>query len=77
MVVREAGAAETALRLEIVPGSRQAVLRVEACGVCFHDVVTRNGTLKAGIRTPFIPGHEICPVSPGSRRTACRTTATG
>jgi len=62
--VREPGPAATALRLETVPdptpGPRQAVLRVEACGVCFHDVVTRNGTLKAGIRTPFIPGHEIC-----------------
>ena len=64
MVIREAGPAATALRLETVPdpapGPRQVVLRVEACGVCFHDVVTRNGTLKAGIRMPLIPGHEIC-----------------
>lgn len=63
MVIREAGPA-TALRLETVPdpapGPRQVVLRVEACGVCFHDVVTRNGTLKAGIRMPLIPGHEVC-----------------
>jgi D-arabinose 1-dehydrogenase-like Zn-dependent alcohol dehydrogenase len=64
MVIRAAGPAETALRLETVPdptpGPRQLVLRVEACGVCFHDVVTRNGTLKAGIRMPLIPGHEVC-----------------
>lgn len=64
IVVRETGPAETALRLETLPdpapGPGQAVLRVEACGVCFHDVVTRNGTLKAGIALPFIPGHEIC-----------------
>lgn len=64
MVIREPGPAATALRLETVPdptpGPRQVVLRVEACGVCFHDVVTRNGTLKAGIRMPLIPGHEVC-----------------
>lgn len=64
MVVRAPGPAETALRLETVPdpapGAGQVVLQVEACGVCFHDVVTRNGTLKAGVETPFIPGHEIC-----------------
>jgi D-arabinose 1-dehydrogenase-like Zn-dependent alcohol dehydrogenase len=64
MVVRATGPAETALRLETLPdpspGPGQAVLRVEACGVCFHDVVTRNGTLKAGIALPLIPGHEVC-----------------
>ncbi len=63
MVVREPGPAETALRLETVPDPApapgQVVLRVEACGVCFHDVVTRNGTLKAGVAPPFIPGHEV------------------
>ncbi|MGG5809490.1 alcohol dehydrogenase catalytic domain-containing protein [Falsiroseomonas sp. CW058] len=64
MVVRTPGPAAAALRPETLPdptpGPGQVVLRVEACGVCFHDVVTRNGTLKAGIEPPFIPGHEIC-----------------
>ena len=64
MVVRAPGPAETALRLETVPdpapGPGQVVLQVEACGVCFHDVVARNGTLKAGVETPFVPGHEVC-----------------
>lgn len=41
------------------PGRLDVVIHVEACGVCFHDIVTRNGTLKAGIRMPLIPGHEI------------------
>nr|WP_237182646.1 zinc-binding dehydrogenase [Roseomonas marmotae] len=41
------------------PGPREVVVAVAHCGVCFHDVVTRNGTLKAGVETPFIPGHEI------------------
>ncbi|MEA2873901.1 MAG: acryloyl-coenzyme reductase, partial [Hyphomicrobiales bacterium] len=30
-----------------------------ACGVCFHDIVTRNGTLKFGVQMPCILGHEI------------------
>ncbi|MBS0638304.1 MAG: alcohol dehydrogenase catalytic domain-containing protein [Proteobacteria bacterium] len=34
-------------------------IRVEACGVCFHDVVTRNGTLRRGVEMPLIPGHEV------------------
>ena len=64
VVVRVPGPAETALQLETLPdpspGPGQVVLQVEACGVCFHDVVTRNGTLKAGVEPPFIPGHEVC-----------------
>jgi D-arabinose 1-dehydrogenase-like Zn-dependent alcohol dehydrogenase len=64
MVVRRTGSAQESLLLETLadpsPAPGQVVLRVEACGVCFHDVVTRNGTLKAGIALPLIPGHEIC-----------------
>lgn len=62
VVVRETGGPE-ALVLETVadpaPAPGEVVIQVAACGVCFHDVVTRNGTLKAGIRLPFIPGHEV------------------
>ena len=35
------------------------LIKVEACGVCFHDVVTRNGVLKRGVQMPLIPGHEM------------------
>jgi len=35
------------------------VLKVHSCGVCFHDVLTRNGTLKAGVRLPCVLGHEV------------------
>lgn len=28
------------------------LIRVESCGVCFHDVVTRNGVLRRGIKMP-------------------------
>ena len=28
------------------------MIKVDACGVCFHDIVTRNGTLKSGVQMP-------------------------
>ncbi|HZA49607.1 MAG TPA: SDR family NAD(P)-dependent oxidoreductase [Myxococcaceae bacterium] len=62
MVVRKPGGLE-AMRLEDVPdpvpGAREVLIEVEACGVCFHDLLTRNGTLKAGVRMPCVLGHEI------------------
>jgi 2-desacetyl-2-hydroxyethyl bacteriochlorophyllide A dehydrogenase len=62
MVVRHTGGPE-ALVLETLPdpapAPHEVVVAVAHCGVCFHDVVARNGTLKAGVQTPFIPGHEI------------------
>jgi acryloyl-coenzyme A reductase len=61
-VVRATGGPD-ALMIESIPepqpGLRDVLIKVEACGVCFHDVVTRNGTLKAGVRLPFVPGHEV------------------
>jgi D-arabinose 1-dehydrogenase-like Zn-dependent alcohol dehydrogenase len=44
------------------PRARDVVVRIKACGVCFHDVVVRNGTMKAGVEMPLIPGHEIAGV---------------
>jgi hypothetical protein len=41
------------------PGRKDVVIKVDSCGVCFHDIVTRNGTLKAGVKMPLILGHEI------------------
>jgi D-arabinose 1-dehydrogenase-like Zn-dependent alcohol dehydrogenase len=41
------------------PGPKDVVIKVDACGVCFHDIVTRNGTLKFGVQMPCILGHEI------------------
>lgn len=62
MVVRKPGGIE-AMRLETIPdpepGPKDVIIRVEACGVCFHDVLTRNGTLKAGVKMPCVLGHEI------------------
>lgn len=63
VVVRQPGTADEALVIENVadpdPAPREVIIQVNACGVCFHDIVTRNGTLKAGIRMPLIPGHEV------------------
>jgi D-arabinose 1-dehydrogenase-like Zn-dependent alcohol dehydrogenase len=62
MVVRAPGGADV-LTIEQIPdptpGPKDVVIKVDACGVCFHDIVTRNGTLKAGVKMPCILGHEI------------------
>lgn len=62
MVVRAPGDAD-ALRLEDVPvpalRANDVLIRTAACGVCFHDVVTRNGVMKRGVSMPLIPGHEV------------------
>lgn len=62
MVLREAGTADV-MRCEEVPSPRlgpdDVLIQVKACGVCFHDVVTRNGVLKYRIEMPLIPGHEV------------------
>ena len=38
---------------------RDVRIAVAACGVCFHDVVVRNGTFHMGVAIPVIPGHEV------------------
>lgn len=62
IVVRETGGVEV-MRLDDVeppePRPNEVRIEVEACGVCFHDVVTRNGVMKRGVSLPFIPGHEV------------------
>jgi D-arabinose 1-dehydrogenase-like Zn-dependent alcohol dehydrogenase len=42
-----------------VANPKDVIIKVDACGVCFHDIVTRNGTLKFGVQMPCILGHEI------------------
>ena len=39
--------------------ARDVLIRVDTCGVCFHDVVIRNGTMSRGVGWPLIPGHEV------------------
>jgi D-arabinose 1-dehydrogenase-like Zn-dependent alcohol dehydrogenase len=40
------------------PGSGEVRIRVQACGVCHSDVITKEG-LFPGISYPRVPGHEI------------------
>lgn len=62
MIVHKPGGTD-ALKMETIPdptpGPKDVVIKVDACGVCFHDIVTRNGTLKFGVQMPCILGHEI------------------
>jgi len=43
------------------PGARQVRIRVQACGVCHSDVVTKEGIVP-GISYPRVPGHEVAGV---------------
>ncbi len=61
-MVRRAGGPEALVLEDVAPPSlrrNDIRIQVEACGVCYHDVVTRNGTMKRGVEMPLIPGHEI------------------
>ena len=50
------------LRLQSVadprPGPGELLLRVRACGVCYHDVINRRGSLPR-TNVPAILGHEV------------------
>lgn len=40
------------------PGPGQVRIKVQACGVCHSDVITKDGLLP-GIAYPRVPGHEV------------------
>jgi D-arabinose 1-dehydrogenase-like Zn-dependent alcohol dehydrogenase len=52
------------------PGPGEVLLRVRACGVCYHDVINRRGSLPR-TSVPAILGHEVAgeviEVGPGVR----------
>lgn len=60
VVLREFGASSN-LRLESVPvprpGRGEVLIKVHACGVCYHDVINRRGNLPR-TSVPAILGHE-------------------
>lgn len=43
------------------PGLRQVRIKVQACGICHSDSVTKEGLLP-GIKYPRVPGHEVAGV---------------
>ena len=43
-------------------GDFDALVQVAACGFCHHDLLVMNGTLRRGVRTSLIPGHEVAGV---------------
>ncbi len=42
-----------------VIGPHEALVRVRAAGVCYHDVVVMKGILRRGVKPDVILGHEI------------------
>lgn len=64
-VLHEAGP-PSAFRLEDVAmpvaGDGEALVRVRACGIAFHDILERNGTYRRGVTFPTILGYEIAGV---------------
>src|ERR1700736_4104916 len=43
------------------PGAGQVRIKVQACGICHSDVLTKEGALP-GIQYPRVPGHEVAGV---------------
>jgi len=60
-VTRPGGPFEMVEREIPQPGSRQVRLRVQACGLCHSDALTKEGHWP-GIKYPRVPGHEIAGV---------------
>lgn len=63
VVMRALGAPDV-LKLEDVPspaiGPDDVLVKVEAVGVAYHDIVQRNGTMRRFTKLPMILGYEIC-----------------
>lgn len=61
MMLREFGGASN-LKLETLPDPRpgrgEVLIKVRACGVCYHDVLMRKGMLP-GTAVPAVLGHEV------------------
>jgi D-arabinose 1-dehydrogenase-like Zn-dependent alcohol dehydrogenase len=60
--VSEAGGALELIEREVPePGFDQALVRVQACGICHSDVLAKEGGFP-GVSHPLVPGHEIAGV---------------
>lgn len=41
------------------PRGDQVLIRIRAGGVCFHDLLVRDGTYRDRVQLPLVPGHEM------------------
>jgi len=41
------------------PERDQVLVHVRACGVCYHDLLVREGIYRQLVNMPLVPGHEI------------------
>jgi len=57
-ISRRGGDFEIVERAVPEPDAGQVRIKVQACGVCHSDVLTKEGLLP-GIRYPRVPGHEV------------------
>ena len=60
-VTRPNGPLEIGEREIPEPGAEQVRVKIEACGICHSDAMTKEG-LWPGIEYPRVPGHEIAGV---------------
>src|SRR5205814_734277 len=60
-ISKAGGDFEIAEREVPAPGAGQVRIKVQACGVCHSDVLTKEG-LWPGIQYPRVPGHEVAGV---------------
>ena len=59
---QQPGSAASLLPVEApdpVPGPGEALVQVEACGFCHHDLLVMKGLLRRGVKPGVILGHEI------------------
>ena len=63
-VVRPSGPLEIVEREISEPGAGQVRIKIEACGICHSDSMTKEG-LWPGIQYPRVPGHEIAGIIDG------------
>jgi hypothetical protein len=73
-VTRAKGPFELVEREIPQPAAGQVRIKVEACGVCHSDAMTKEGLWPPGIQYPRVPGHEIAGVI-GARHGGCRMDA--
>ncbi len=57
-VIRQNGPLEIIERAVPDPAAGQVRIKVQACGICHSDTLTKEGTFP-GIQYPRVPGHEV------------------